>query len=406
MTETLVEAMVDGITIQHAGELLLDEVTTTEVRRNSASTYIRSAEDFAFAMVYFDGLIFSGSGMPWQQGPSPGDALLKRFPGLVRTGENGAPMTPADLLTMFEFRNRIAKDFANLERAVEIAEKFFRAYFSREARVYLGQHDTLSQPRLSPDNYIYGVFNASNSDMEASQPRIFLTDRELQSKVPPKVISRLAEFISKDIRRDACPEAISEFITRSLLSHVVVLRWREYQAESSPEGFINVVPHCTRAAIIQADLERSFPEWLETQRALVIPALGMILKTRPQTRDQLIERIGDIRNVKPIPKIRKAVGDFLREERPAHKKKLLNEMRRKLNLEAERPDEVLASQITFTAGVPGLSAQVKGNAVMELRDQLPLSRGAAFRRLSAFSREIHSAGLRRICPELGYSDPT
>jgi len=405
MTEALVEAMVDGITIQHAGELLLDEVTTTEVRRNSASTYIRSTEDFTFAMVYFDGLLFSGSGMPWQQGPSPGVALLKRFPGLVRASENSAPMAPTDLLTMFEFRNRIAKDFANLNRAVEIAEKFFRAYFSREARVYLGQHHTLSQPRLSPDSFIYGVFNASNSGTEASQPRNYFTDRELQSKVPPEVISRLAEFIPKDTCGQACPEAINEFITRSLLSHVVLLRWREYQAGSSPEGFISVVPHCTRAAIIQADLERSFPEWLETQRALVIPALGMVLKTRPQTRDQLIERIAYIRDVKPIPKIRKAVGDFLREERPAHKKKLLNEMRRKLDLETERPDEVLASQVAFTVGIPALSAQIKGGAVTALRDQLPFSRGAAFRRLSTFSREIHSAGLRRLCPELGYSDP-
>ena len=42
----------DGITLQHAGELLFDTPVTIEERNNCHETYIRSLEDFCFAYMY------------------------------------------------------------------------------------------------------------------------------------------------------------------------------------------------------------------------------------------------------------------------------------------------------------------------------------------------------------------
>jgi hypothetical protein len=98
MAQPSAGAMLDGITIQHAGELLLDVATTADVRRNNATTYIRSAEDLAFALVYFDHLVISDRRMAWQQGQSPGDALLARFPDLVKEIPVAAVFAVADLL--------------------------------------------------------------------------------------------------------------------------------------------------------------------------------------------------------------------------------------------------------------------------------------------------------------------
>jgi hypothetical protein len=396
------------MTIHQAGELLLDVVTTADVRRHGASSYIRSIEDFVFAVVYFDGLVLSGSAaMPWRQGPSPGADLLNRFPGLVRTVDEAAPHTPESLLSMHEFRDRVERDLANLETAVALGKKYFRAWILRDAQVYLGQHPTIFQPWRSPDSFVYGVFRGVDGE-GASEPRNYLTDRQLQALIPRAVIAEVSGYIPYDVRGGACAPAVSEFVSRNLLQLVVLLRWRETLPSYEFDSLIKLVPHSTRAAVIQAEIEQSSAEWLETQRALVIPALGMALQTQPQSRDDLIERIREMRDVASIAKVRKAVRNFMLEARPEHKKRLLNDIRRMLSLSTVAPDEILVppahSQVVLSAGLPGLSAQIKGSVIDNLKGILPFSRGRAFRRLSTFSRESQPGLLRRICPELGYSD--
>jgi hypothetical protein len=402
MPDRNVEAMVDGLTIMQAGELLLDVPSTTKIRSLGATTYIRSLEDLAFGLAYFDGLALAGStgSMQWRGGESPGPALLTRFPGLVRVVTAESAYSPDDFLAMPSFRDLVAADLSVVDHAIKFAVPYFKEWISREASTYLGSDPILAEDDVAPERYLFGYISTADKP----EYREYMTDRELQDVIPLKVIRQLARFIPEDARHGASQQAVNEFVSRNLLQLVTIFRWRESLQDRIPTT-IATVPHSTRAAISQARIERELPGWLETTRALIRPALVMALNTKPQNRDQLIGRIVEIRDHAPIPRIRRAVGSLLLEPSPARQKILLKDMRRLLSIE-EAPEQIVtapARGATLTIGIPG-GSNIQ-TPLSNLKPPHAYLEKLAFRKLTSIpTRGDYPNKLFELCPELGFAE--
>jgi hypothetical protein len=288
MTDGL-EVMFDGISLQHVGELLLDEPRSTRaIRRLCFKSYYASLKDFAFAAI-FGSKIVTCAPLPEVREGTPGETLLsaKHF-GAKHSRRTSAiaEISPnwESLLDNEEDRGVLEALVTSLGQLDPGKLAHWRHEVIRDIFLYLGSDPSLAKPNRRDDYRFEGRGN-------------FRRDERLQAKVPLKHRTQVLREVRRqagelpDVRA-AHDDAIDEFVCRNVVAHVGIYHWYCRVGEKSLHRQKGLrIPHATRQAL--PAVEHS----LWTVKELTTPGLLEVMlagsRTREELRDKIIEASED-----------------------------------------------------------------------------------------------------------------
>jgi hypothetical protein len=277
------EVMLDGVSVQHAGELLLNEPESTmPLRRVCPRSYLRSLEDFAFAVIFAGKLVTTRELTNVLEG-FPGERLLtehfapkhnRRRQGTITAGWE----TLLDNSDDQEVIRRLVHSLGDLIKGANGV--FWKELAIREVFQYLGNDDSLKAPNAGAGYVFVGRGN-------------FRRDEPLQNAVPTEYTRTILEEIRSKARshegvKIAHDDALREFTSRNVLAHVGIYHWYCRLGEKALSTKTGArIPHATR---------HSFPSVqraLWKTRNLVTPGLLKRMiegsESRDEVRDKLIE---------------------------------------------------------------------------------------------------------------------
>jgi hypothetical protein len=317
--ETGLSCVLDGITVQHSGELLFATRATTSERSACAATYVRSLEDFAFALLYGASFTVSGS-MPEVAGENPGRLLIEEYPQWHVNLDDGAPARPDVLLkTDPAFRARVAATLRRVPNSYLRIPEFWEHFILREARSSLivrtdavdgekrnrqeasaaAQRKMFASPHTAPSEFIYGKV-----------PEYFV-DPELQAELDDRSFTRKlsARLAMEWTIRHGIPEVIlEEFVRRATLAHVVIYWWSELSVGGHLAQVIRV-PHVTRSLLCASEPRTGAVRRGEFQkRTRVRNVLHECLSRHVIERHELVNVLGGLRERKDIAATRADFG--------------------------------------------------------------------------------------------------
>ena len=228
----------DGITVNHARELLTDEDPVVEdIGNRCSSSYLTSLADFGVALISGAKLATTGTG--------PGEWLRNVFDSKFEPIETKTSIKPADLLLEYsDFWNELDSYVRLLTTLSSAQFRFWQEHMIRECREFLGDDSSLREDLADRTQYNF--------------KKEFTYHPALQSKVPERYISKMYDAIFASTGTPAYiehvhPKAIREFITRNVIAHIVVFCWYRHV---TTKGFLLSHclrwPHCTRATLIEA----------------------------------------------------------------------------------------------------------------------------------------------------------
>lgn len=295
--------VLDGITAQHAGELLFDSEITTEQRRECRETYIRCLEDFSFAVLFGSKFSFSGS-LPKVGQESPGLLLTDTFSPLFHKLDAPIKQTSEKLLDRSEYQAQIALDLECLDRALQTRKNLWKHWMIREAKSYLGDHSSLFKAATPSSEFEYG-----------KDPK-YLVRRELQDRIPAYFIDTLVKELrsQKDLPRVVEP-ALREFVSRNALTLMTIDLWCSL-ATTEAFGKDGIrVPHAIRSLVRQAQLQQQMDPHVRKARTLItkLALADAVCAEDVSTREDLVTRLYTMRDEWPYPKIRELVHEFIVE---------------------------------------------------------------------------------------------
>jgi hypothetical protein len=299
--------ILDGITIQHVGEVLWESGTTAVVRKQCRRTYLRSLEDFAFAFLFGERLTLSGR-MPAVGDDTPGATLIQQreLSEILVTVDMGPPTAIETLLREDDFRSMVRTD---IEAAAQLqgsdAEPFCH-FFIREAPAYLGDHPSLRQAALGSSSYVFE---------SPGRPSHYVVDRELQALVNPTFTHRMAAVIGQNATiSDVSDAALAEFVTRALLTHVANYWAFDRAVEGQPHGSARL-PHWTRALVRHKVDSRTNLEPNARLRRLVyrgvVPHALMRVIGVARSKDSFLAALRETRDSNEFAEIRRYLTDLV-----------------------------------------------------------------------------------------------
>lgn len=273
--------LMDGITVQHAGELLFDTEATTSQRRACSQTYLRCLEDFAFAVIFGQ---FSVTGnLPLVGNESPGAELCKAFTEFQAPFEEAKTDPPDALLDAPLGRLVIADWLSALSRVRRSDFRYWVDYIRREADAYLWPADAHARALLttscSREQYRFG-----------KQPEYWF-DAELEDCIEGQMFEVLVTAAAS-AHGHVSSDGVREFVRRSLLAHMLIFEWyeRRIQGATATEPRVRL-PHVTRTTVIQEDTV-AYQLW-RVQRLMMPHILSSILGASAD-RNAVRRRIGDL----------------------------------------------------------------------------------------------------------------
>jgi hypothetical protein len=275
------EIMLDGINVQQAGELLLDEPKSTRnVRRLCFATYYKSLEDFAFAAIFGGKIITTGALVDVDNG-HPGEHLLgKNYFSHIHERRIPASSTGGweDLLEHETDRQALASLLSSLDRVGTNDSIYWRLQVIREVFLYFGTDKSLEKGGAGAEYIFKGRGN-------------FRRDEELQGKVPPSHWRPIVNWVK--VNRESLPgvakahdDAIREFIGRNALAHLGIYRWYSQTGEKALNAQVGIrIPHVTRQSL--PNVERAL--WMI--RNMTIPSLLDSMARDSRSRNELTEKL-------------------------------------------------------------------------------------------------------------------
>ena len=282
--------ILDGISLQHAGELLLDSAVSRRYRRDCRLVYRLSLEDYAFASLLGDIVTVSGN-LPDVRGDTPG-ATLTTLNTRIRPIERGATTPVTELIEDAGFRQAVKEDLARLENAFRIYPQFF----IREADAYLGNNDNLRDTDIDPANYDF-----------RKRP-LYLQDSDLQDTVGSATGFQDAVFKLLRARVDqkvASDPALVEFIQRVVVTHTALYWWYEEIGRDEISRRGARLPFATRNTLCLADRDDLSARAVAEIRDVIIPhALWDAMNFAGADRDLLRRRLEYLWNDRPYPYLR------------------------------------------------------------------------------------------------------
>ncbi len=296
--------LVDGITMQHCGELLFDSALTVSNRTTNHEVYERSLEDLTFALVYGSQVSVSGS-VP-EIGPeghreAPGKVLIKELGNRFIAVEGKDVMRPEDYIKAGIVRIELEKDIGCVDNAIYQSQEFWRAWITREVPINLGDDDSLKDENISPKQLRY------DKSLE------YIYDPDLQRGISEETINTLLGWISSDPRtKNKSSLALREFVCRNLVTHLAINRWYEYAATTGqwPAGFR--LPYGTRSAIFRLRSEKEIEPIQATIDDLSRFTLYDAIKHKDKPyRGDIIGRLAGFRTLKYYRRLREHIQKLM-----------------------------------------------------------------------------------------------
>ncbi len=295
----------DGITLQHAGELLLGATETEECRKQCSETYRRSLEDFV-TVLFYGGRFATAAGASWatfeeqEKREHPGLQLARRFEKhwlpLEKTNAPGL----ADHFGDAKFVGQVEHCIRQLEYAVdsESPRRWWYEFVAREANKYLGPSDTLAEPSLEPDQYRFDkeyLREQKNADVRG---RVTWLTRQ----VPEQFKSNMADHVSicsKEWQhpavRNASRPALEEFVAACTVTHLAIFVWYGFVEEHKCTPDMLWMPHVTRVSLGTAtERDRLFAKY----RFCIERVLFEVLKRSKDRDDMLRNHLPGLRDEK------------------------------------------------------------------------------------------------------------
>jgi hypothetical protein len=312
----------DGITFQHAAELLLQCGTTATERRRCRQTYIECFEQVVFALLMSDRIALNDN-LPRVGKDKPGESLKPFLGRLVVPVRDNAPETwKQELLKSPEFEAKIKSWLSVLEEALLLKRTAWENWIIREVSAdYFGTDLEIgsSQTPLTALKF---------------KGEHYIAHHPAQDSTPKKFVHDLTEVVHRTFPRlHVEPARVGEFIERSALTHVVNYWKMNLDIADSQIGDLVRLPHETRASIRLLELDA--PETSEADRkrhqvlSCLMPFPMRHLMEDIKDREKVIERLLGLRDLQPIPQIRerlrKVFGE-LEEGKSEPATKLCNEI--------------------------------------------------------------------------------
>jgi hypothetical protein len=247
------EIMFDGISVQHAGELLLDQpVSSRRIRNLCLPSYYRCLKDFAFAVIFGGKIITTGTFPAVKEG-TPGETLLSRdyFGGKHERRPPDSPKLSQKWESLLD--NEEGDDYravgsliASLGQVNSESLAYWTHEVARDVFLYLGSDKSLRNRNAGPD-YIYeGRGN-------------FVRFPGLQALVPRPYIEQVVTTIRQKLNdlpsvHSAHDDAIREFVCRNAVAHIGIYRWYSKMGDSALDRLTGLrIPHATRQALPQVE---------------------------------------------------------------------------------------------------------------------------------------------------------
>jgi hypothetical protein len=291
----------DGISLQHAGELLIDFTPTLSERKICGKTYIRCLEDFCFAYTYGSHFAHTGK-FPEIEGRKPGRELCdKFFEKFEELDDKGYPNVEAFLNDVEKLRY-LSDDMMFAYKAFKSSPVFYRDWIVREATAHLGADSTIFKDVYPPNLYIF----------KKTPP--YLKAREFQHLIPDEFIKEMSKTILATGKYSTVhPNAIKEFVSRSYLTHQVLFWWYNNLVRKKDKNYYIQMPHITRLLLrstVQANSKEKMYNIL--QEVLVRPSLmdALLIST---DRYNLADNLKKISNDPPYPKLRDRIKNIFEE---------------------------------------------------------------------------------------------
>lgn len=285
-TMALVFAL-EGITVQHAAELLLDFRLTESDRRTCRSTYLRSLADFTFGLLAGDVIAVSQRLPKVGEDRSPGQELLeviaRQLPGHIRWIEDEGTGDPGVIREDVAQRTMTRSWIGKLEDALVLDGPSWQEHLVREFKAYAGDDPQLAED-LPPERYPFR--------------RRFWYDKELEDAIPSRTVERAfpprISVLTAD-GREVHANARAAFVRRNIVAHILIWQW--YQEQMIRPKFAvrerNLVTHVTRASLVSAKRRGGGRDGRREGWRIIVPRVLAGLINRSETRSDLIKHILD-----------------------------------------------------------------------------------------------------------------
>jgi len=278
--------MMEGITVQHAGELLFDASATRHQRAKCEGTYLRSLEDVVFALVFGSGFAVSGN-LPKVGDETPGADLCCSFQDAVHTIDSSSG-TPDSLIESQSGRAAVAGWIAGLAHLKNSFLPYWQEFIVREAEASL-------RPRFGSDTdrekAEWEYLRRPDADrLRMTFGKNYFNAPELHEALSETFVSQLGEEVASVQR--VPKRTAEEFVRRAVVAHAVIFEWygRRLQEGTGPELPLSHLPHVTRTTFF-AEEEVEHKLW-QLGRLIMPRVLVEILKPCA-SRAEVLSVIGD-----------------------------------------------------------------------------------------------------------------
>jgi hypothetical protein len=330
--------VLDGITIQHVGDLVFESTETSNHRSECKETYRKCLEDVACAVLFADEIRITGNLPTYPGGRAPGQLVVeqlnkpsefvKRLPGDLSTPKE-------EILRASSYRQIVAIDIENLSSAIQSVPLLWTHLGIREAEIHFGPDDSLRRENLDAGEYIY----AANH---------YWSDSKLESLVPESFVKALEWCITRTpTGAVASKKAIDIFLRRMALTHIGTF-WMINEAcriLKIPSSFR--MPHATRMHLSSL---RSKAIVAELQTTIMPLALCLALHETGH-RSEFVRKLKQIREWKPIEAVRQRLREAMYESsvgKNEEVRKLTKEITNlSLNIRAESDQISVQKDITL-----------------------------------------------------------
>lgn len=335
--------ILDGVILQQAGELLYDAELTSNYRKLNRDTYLTNLETFSFAIFYADKIASTGA-LPRIGTHSPGAIIQESFPDKFIQVEKKDTKNVNDFLNDISFREKIRSDMKPLSKSYYKHTLTWTNWIDREAITSLGSHNSIYE-RLRPEQYIF-----------AKEPAL-LIDSELQRGLPDDVVSSLCYYLSsQQIAKGVSDDAIREFVTRHLLTHLSIFWWYEYVAPSSESVPEYRVPSPTRVSIQGCRLAEKKQSNEHSYKMITRYVLYDIFK-KIMNSNELEEAIMDYSTAKSFIKIRSMLAELAIESKDSNRKKIITDINKETVHNYDGPREETSFDLSLNLHILGFSAK-------------------------------------------------
>ena len=391
----------DGITVQHAGELLFDATATSGHRRSSWETYLRSLEDFAFSLVYGTSVSVSGS-LPKVGNESPGQILIDQYKDWFIDAENFAGGSPEEMINIDWFRQNVKNTLSILPRALDRHGIYWKQFIYREAEnslvIVVEDIDDLDKKNLLRTE----IEDPGKYEYRKTPP--YIIDRELQNRIPvvgflePLAIFLKPYFVDKGVSH----AALIEFISRATLTHMVIYWWYECLSRNNTYSSLRV-PHITRTLLHFPYRKRKDQVLIEYMTSTATRhALWEAIRMSAH-RGEVADRLGVLSQMKDYEDIREQILNIIdveaHEENREIKEKYVNKILKEISAISNKRDVAL-DQTSFGLGFQGFGFNVSGSALEQLYDKFVPTNKALRAAINFFDMEDYMRSVSRVFPEL------